>query len=431
MPLPRDYVQGIDCQRNDFEVGGRSYLHGRWAPRGWWYYYLVGLGIKTPLGTLAALVLVLLVTVAELVRVRARTEDGVPRPATQASSLDGLGRPSSLDELFLLAPALAILALVSSQTGFSLHVRYAMPVLPFLFIWCGKLAHTNPKRERGAFVGNAVRPRLRFGLLSLCLAATVVESLAVYPDSISFFNLLVGGPAHGHEWLLDSNGAWGQDLVYLKEWIERHPEARPLHLAAVGFLDPQALGIDYAIPPVGASQPVPVEDRAYSSRHAPRDVPAVPPKRAGAREPFPLSLRERDGVRAGNALSAPTRAERNARKPLSAHAAQQPLAVSADDEDGAIPQTWSDVRSLDDLGPRPGWYITDVNHLHGTSWPANRRGWLFQKIADEDLNYEYFRRFAPIDRIAYSYLVYHLTLDDANRVRRELNLPTLPATHDE
>ena len=70
VPLPLDYLQGIDCQRNDFEVGGRSYLHGRWAPRGWWYYYLIGLGIKTPLGTLALLVLIASIRVAELVRVR-------------------------------------------------------------------------------------------------------------------------------------------------------------------------------------------------------------------------------------------------------------------------------------------------------------------------------------------------------------------------
>ncbi|HJT36338.1 MAG TPA: hypothetical protein VJ783_30225 [Pirellulales bacterium] len=37
VPLPRDYVQGIDRQRADFEEGMRSYLHGHWSPRGWWH----------------------------------------------------------------------------------------------------------------------------------------------------------------------------------------------------------------------------------------------------------------------------------------------------------------------------------------------------------------------------------------------------------
>ena len=222
----------------------------------------------------------------------------------------------------------------------------------------------------------------------LCVAATILESLCVYPHSISFFNLLVGGPKHGHEWLLDSNGAWGQDLVFLKEWVERHPEARPLRLASVGWLDPQVLGIDYTIPPVGPSRPITADDR---SRVAGRPL-------RGAR-------RQRAGSTPRPAVGADHRAERN---------------------DSDIPQSWDDVRSLADLGPRPGWYIIDVNFLHGAAWPANWPGWRFQKIADEGLNYEYFRLFEPCDRVACSYLVYHITPADADRVRRDLGLPPLP-----
>jgi hypothetical protein len=386
--IPRDYVQGIDCQRNDFEVGGRSYLHGRWEPRGWWYYYLVGLGIKTPLGTLAAIGMVALITVLQL------------NPKSKIEN------PKFADEVFLLTPAIAILALVSSQTGFSLHVRYAIPALPYLFIWCGKLAaedhggvgwdkiaqqsqahqcHSSWAGARKLACPTLPLPRLRFGLVSLCVIVTAVESLAVYPHSISFFNLLIGGPAHGHEWLLDSNGAWGQDLVYLKEWVDRHPEARPLHLAAVGWLDPQALGIEYTIPPVGPTHHVTAEERLRMGTYARR-------------------------------------------------AEKQTLRFSVSDpaefHDLEVPQTWDDVRSLDDLGPQPGWYVIDVNHLHGTTWPANWPGWRFQKIAEDDLNYEYFRRFEPTNRVAYSYLVYHITADEANRVRHDLGLPSLRTNDD-
>ena len=37
----------------------------------------------------------------------------------------------------------------------------------------------------------------------------------------------MNGPAH----LLDSNIDWGQDLLYLKDWLDKHPQARPLGLA--------------------------------------------------------------------------------------------------------------------------------------------------------------------------------------------------------
>lgn len=102
-----------------------------------------------------------------------------------------------------------------------------------------------------------------------------------------------------------------------------------------------------------------------------------------------------------------------------------PRDVSPVDELDAyeVPQTWQDVRSLSDLGPQPGWYAIDVNFLHGTDWPAARRPWHFQKIAEEGLNYEYFRLFEPKDRVAHSYLIYHITAEQAADVRRELGLP--------
>src|SRR5690348_15903626 len=52
IPLPRNYVLGIDEQRRDLEhYGLPSYLHGEFSMKGWWYYYLYALAIKVPLGT--------------------------------------------------------------------------------------------------------------------------------------------------------------------------------------------------------------------------------------------------------------------------------------------------------------------------------------------------------------------------------------------
>lgn len=41
MPLPKNYLLGIDAEQYDFEHSGRlSYLRGQWRSYGWWYYYL-------------------------------------------------------------------------------------------------------------------------------------------------------------------------------------------------------------------------------------------------------------------------------------------------------------------------------------------------------------------------------------------------------
>src|SRR5262249_49117896 len=49
VPLPAQYVLGVDEQRVDFESLFPSYLRGEWKRGGWWYYYIYGLAIKEPI----------------------------------------------------------------------------------------------------------------------------------------------------------------------------------------------------------------------------------------------------------------------------------------------------------------------------------------------------------------------------------------------
>jgi hypothetical protein len=70
-----------------------------------------------------------------------------------------------------------------------------------------------------------------------------------YPHSISYFNEFVGGPRKGHEHLIDSNFAWGQDVQYLKKWRSSHPTDQPFYCAYFGSLDPAGQGLSYQAPP--------------------------------------------------------------------------------------------------------------------------------------------------------------------------------------
>jgi 4-amino-4-deoxy-L-arabinose transferase-like glycosyltransferase len=212
--LPSNYVAGIDNQRLDFEQGYRSYLRGEWRHGGWWYYYLYGLAVKWPIGTWVVLVL-----------------------AAGLWILRFPFGPGLRNELILLAPAITLLVLVSSQTGFNHHLRYILPIFPILFIWAG----------RTVMPGTATYLK---ATAWLAVTAAAVSSLAVYPHSMSYFNELAGGPERGHEHLLDSNMDWGQDLLYLKRWLDEHPEAQALGLAFFGRFDPNAAGIEFTLPPV-------------------------------------------------------------------------------------------------------------------------------------------------------------------------------------
>lgn len=211
LPVPADYVRGIDFQRSDFEGKFRSYLAGEWRSVGWWHYYLVGLALKVPLSTLA-----LLLVSATLLIMR--------RPLTC----------SWRDDLTLLLPVAAVLTLVSSQTGFSHHLRYVLPLFPFAIVFAGRAGWLLSTPAPWKWAGWAV---------PLLVVASAIAALRVHPHQLSYFNALAGGPDNGHDYLLDSNFDWGQDLLFLKRWLDDHPEARPLGLAHYNFVDPAVAGL--------------------------------------------------------------------------------------------------------------------------------------------------------------------------------------------
>ena len=193
IPVPRNYLLGMDRQKEGFERNFWSYLRGEWQRGGWWYYYLYALAIKVPLGTWVLIVLALWT--------------GLCRRGYSADWRD---------ELVLLAPLVVLLTFVSSQTGFSHHLRYVLLIFPFGFIWASKVA-------------GAVRLR-HWTIVVIAGAAflwSAASSLWVYPHSLAYFNEVVGGPRGGNAHLQGSNVEWGEDLLYLKRWFDEHPELRP------------------------------------------------------------------------------------------------------------------------------------------------------------------------------------------------------------
>ena len=112
IPLPANYLRGLDIQRYDFEIDKWSYLFGEQKPGGWWYWYLVALTVKTPTGTIILAILALI---------------RVARAGQSAKTWH--------DEFVLLMPAVTIFLLVSSQIAFSRYFRYLLPAFPFCFVW--------------------------------------------------------------------------------------------------------------------------------------------------------------------------------------------------------------------------------------------------------------------------------------------------------
>ncbi len=223
IPLPTSVVRGIDLQKLDFEQGMPSYLFGKWSDRGWWYYYLVGLGLKVPLGTVG---LGLLAAFFSRTGETQRCSDGRSAASNEPQGLRCSG------QFVLLLHAGALLAVVSSQDGFSRHFRYAVPVLPFVYVWVSRLTTIRTRRSTAlqAVVG-------------LLLGWSVVGGLSAFPHTMSYFNLLGGGARHGHWLMLGSSFSWSQDHFRLKQWLDEHPEADSPYMLIERSVSLERLGL--------------------------------------------------------------------------------------------------------------------------------------------------------------------------------------------
>jgi hypothetical protein len=77
----------------------------------------------------------------------------------------------------------------------------------------------------------------------------------IHPGYLSFFNVVAGGPSRGHEWLLDSNLDWGQDLYRVAEMSRRLDDDGSIGVLYFGHVDPALYGIQYGLVP-----PWPIQD---------------------------------------------------------------------------------------------------------------------------------------------------------------------------
>lgn len=197
VPLPRNYLLGIDYLRYEVENKYWSFLMGEWKFGSWPHYYVMTTLFKTPEPTLIASAFGLIL----LFRCWYQRKIGI-----EVISFVAL----------LGIPALAAFASVSLQGGFNHHHRYVLMIYPVMFVLAAFPA------------SNYIEARWPKIVTSLLCVWMVIASLSVSPHYLSYFNTISGGPKNGWKLLGFSNIDWGQDLLFVDQWIKEHPECRPL-----------------------------------------------------------------------------------------------------------------------------------------------------------------------------------------------------------
>jgi hypothetical protein len=281
VPFPADYVQGIDTQKLDFERGMDSYLCGEWREKGFLSYYFYVLLLKEPIEVWGLALLSLMISITpRLHRLYlnfkidqfkiARKNRWMDKTKAVDKDLDGNDKLicatinsrqlsdapktsfdgtqiSFLDELIILTPLFFVLLFVSSQTGFSLHPRYVVLILPMLYIFASGVVRVIPIE----FLLQKILSKVILIISIILTFLVVLSSLAVFPDSTSYFNELIGLSLHSRKmkapkYLLGSCIEWGQNDYELREWIKNHPDAKPLYITYTSSIPFSNLGIESA-----------------------------------------------------------------------------------------------------------------------------------------------------------------------------------------
>jgi 4-amino-4-deoxy-L-arabinose transferase-like glycosyltransferase len=208
--------EGVKDLGHHNATGHLSYLLGERGEQGWWYYYLVGLSVRTPLPLLIAG----LIGLALLSR----------------KSLHGgswlLGVPA--------VAFLTILAFVCVYSKINLGIRHILVLYPLLSIGAAyvtvSLLHTTRRHA------------IATTIVVLLIGSQVASVAVTHPDHVSYFNALVGSTPE--RFLITADLDWGQDMKRLEAELKK----RHIEKVAVSFYGSNDLS-RHALPGYSPLQP--------------------------------------------------------------------------------------------------------------------------------------------------------------------------------
>jgi hypothetical protein len=120
--------------------------------------------------------------------------------------------------VFLVLPA-TLYMLVAMSSGLNIGARHILP------LWVFSAVLVSGTAVALMYPLGSERQRLNRGwvlAIAVLLVFQAVTSLHTFPHYISYENEAFGGPANTHRYLSDSNVDWGQQLHFVKQYVDEH-----------------------------------------------------------------------------------------------------------------------------------------------------------------------------------------------------------------
>jgi len=112
----------------------------------------------------------------------------------------------SINEYFVIIPLL-VYFLVALRSNLQIGIRHLIPIYPLCFMISARSIEF-----------------FKYKLYKVIIIASctwlVLGTLIIWPNFLSYFNEIAGGPDQGWRYLRDSNIDWGQDLPSLSKYLK-------------------------------------------------------------------------------------------------------------------------------------------------------------------------------------------------------------------
>jgi hypothetical protein len=213
--LPEAYLYGLA----DTKISAASlpsYLFGHLTHQASRWYYPAALTIKSTLPFLILLVVTIVALVSRRWKIRR-------------------------EAIVMMVPPV-VLFVIASTSDIGIGFRHLLPIFPMLYILiAGCAAHLVSENRN-----------LAYALCALLLWQIGTSELS-RPGLVAYANEAWGGPTKTHRYLTDSNTDWGQQLRYVKTYLDEHPN-EPCYFAYFeqGPVDFRDYGVRCQVLPTGS-----------------------------------------------------------------------------------------------------------------------------------------------------------------------------------
>jgi len=187
--IPKDYIKGLAMVINHTQSGHSSFLLGKTSEKGWWYYFPIVFLAKNQ-------ELFLLLVFFSLVRFFYEKKHE---------------KYNDLNFCFLVF--VGIYLIFSMMSKANLGVRHILPIFAPLIFISAQLSDSKKKKER------------LFSYFSIFFLT--IQSIFIFPNNLSYFNLFFGGSLNGYKIANGSNLDWGQDLKKIRDYVKMKKLDKP------------------------------------------------------------------------------------------------------------------------------------------------------------------------------------------------------------